>query len=158
MSKVPTSKQESAAQRYVENGGNRSEAYRHAYDAENMSEKAMFVEASRLFQNPVVALKVLELQAEHRERHKVTVDTITTELDEAKKLAKDEKQPAAMTGAIMGKAKIHGLVTDKSKIDLSNKDGSLTPVTLDMSKLSTTAIKELLAARPDLEDDSASDS
>lgn len=110
-----TLKQEAIAQAYIENGGNQSEAYRTAYDAEDMSDEVIWKEASLLFKNPKVAVRVLELQGDHRERHNVTVDTITTELDEAKDLAKDEKQPAAMTGAIMGKAKIHGLITDKKE-------------------------------------------
>ncbi len=141
-----TIKQETACQRLVENGGNRSDAYRYAYDAENMLETTLNVEACRLFKNPNIALRVLELQQEHRERHNVTIDTITNELDDARDLAKDEKQAAAMTGAIMGKAKIHGLVTDKSKIDHTSSDGSMSHP-LDTGKLSTGAIKELLAAR-----------
>ncbi|MCK4501176.1 hypothetical protein KAU11_11815, partial [Candidatus Babeliales bacterium] len=73
-------------------------------------------EASLLFSDPNVSKRVLQLQAGHVERHNVTVDTITKELDEAKDLARDCEQPAAMTGAIMGKAKIHGLVTDKKDV------------------------------------------
>lgn len=109
-----TPKQEAFAQRYVE-CGIASEAYRQSYNAENMEPKAVHVEASRLFSSPKVSLRVMELQEAARERHAVTLDTITKELDEAKDLAKTEKQPAAMTGAIMGKAKIHGLVTDKQQ-------------------------------------------
>lgn len=116
-----TEKQEALAQAYIENRGNQSEAYRTAYKAENMADETIWKEACILFKTPKVAVRVVELQAEHRERHNVTVDSITTELDEAKDLAKDEKQPAAMTGAIMGKAKIHGLVTDKK--EHTGKDG-----------------------------------
>jgi len=117
-----TDKQEAACQAYIECGGNQSEAYRRAYDAENMSPESVWQEASRLFALPHVASRVLELQAIHAERHNVTVDSITKELDAAKDLAFTEKQPAAMTGAIMGKAKIHGLVTDKK--ELAGKDGA----------------------------------
>jgi hypothetical protein len=115
-----TVKQEAAAQAYIENGGNQSEAYRTAYDAENMQDDTIWSRASELFKNSKVAVRVLELQEEHRERHNVTVDTLTKELDEAKDLANDEKQPAAMTGAIMGKAKLHGLITDKTKSDITS--------------------------------------
>ena len=123
-----TLKQEHACQAYIVNSGNKSEAYRAAYNAENMSMEAVNVEACRLFKNPNVALRVLELQESHRERHNVTVDSITTELNEAKDLANKEKQPAAMTTAIMSKAKLHGLLTDKYEhtggfnITLSSKD------------------------------------
>ena len=147
MSDILTQKQEAACQAYIELKGHKSDSYREAYDCTNMSDVSVNVEASRLFKLPHIALRILELQEEHRERHNVTVDTITVELDEARDLAKTTKQPAAMTGAVMGKAKIHGLVTDKQKVDHTSSDGSMTPCTLDVSKLSTTAIKELLAAR-----------
>jgi len=111
-----TVKEEALAQAYIENGGKQSDAYKTAYDAENMGDNSIYVEACRLFKKPKIALRIVELQAEHRERHYVTVDSLTKELDEAKDLAKTEAQPAAMTGAIMGKAKLHGLVTDKQKI------------------------------------------
>lgn len=123
-----TVKQETFIQAYIENGGNKSAAYRTAYNAENMQENVINVKACELFKNGKVAVRMLELQEEHRQRHNVTVDSLTEELDSAKDLAKDEKQPAAMTGAIMGKAKLHGLITDNKKIsgavgvvDLTNK-------------------------------------
>lgn len=115
-----TVKQEAAVQAYIENGGNKSEAYRTAYNAENMSNECLWVKACELFKVGKVAVRVIELQEEHRQRHNVTVDTLTKELDEAKDLAASVEQPAAMTGAIMGKAKLHGLVTDKSKTDLTS--------------------------------------
>ena len=116
-----TDKQEAACQAYIECNGNQSESYRRAYNAENMSPESVWQEASRLFAIPHVSARVLELQAIHAERHNVTIDSITRELDEAMELAKDERQAAAMTGAIMGKAKIHGLITEKK--ELSGKDG-----------------------------------
>jgi len=115
MSNTLTPKQEKFAQRYIELG-NASEAYRQAYDAENMSPEAIKVEACRLLQNPNVALTVINLQEDHRERHKVTVDSITHELDELKEEARTEKQYSPAITAVMGKAKIHGLLTDKSEI------------------------------------------
>ncbi len=146
-----TEKQEAACQAYLECDGNQSEAYRRAYDAENMKPAVIWSEASILFSNPIVAKRVLILQEGHAKRHNVTIDTLTVELNEAKDLAKDTEQPSAMTGAIMGKAKIHGFITDKNQIDHTSKDGSMTP-SLDMSKLSTLAIKELLAARESTSD------
>ena len=126
MSKL-TDKQETACQALIENGGNQSEAYRTAFNADNMAPETIWKEACLLFKNPKVAVRVLELQAEHRERHNVTVDTITKELDENREVAKSEKQSAAMTAATMGKAKIHGLVTDKK--ELTGKDGAPIAIT-----------------------------
>lgn len=121
-----TEKQEAACQAYIECGGNQSEAYRTAYNAENMTSKTVWEEACRLFADPKVSARVLELQEIHRERHNVTVDSITKELDAAKTIAEEERQPAAMTGAILGKAKLHGLMIEKREtkgtldINLSN--------------------------------------
>ncbi len=116
-----TEKQEAACQAYIECGGNQSEAYRQSYNAENMTQKSIWEKASELFANVKVRERVIELQADHAERHKVTIDSITSELNESKELAIETKQSAAMTTAIMSKAKIHGLVIDKketkSKID-----------------------------------------
>lgn len=116
-----TAKQEAACQAYIECGGNQSEAYRTAYDCTNSKPETVWVNSCKLFSDANVMQRVIELQALHAERHNVTVDTITKELDEAKELARECEQPAAMTGAIMGKAKIHGLVTDKKEI--AGKDG-----------------------------------
>lgn len=110
-----TDKQEAACQAYIECGGNQSEAYRREYSTDNMKPETVWSEASTLFNLPHVSKRVIELQAMHAERHNVTVDTITKELNENREVAREESQSAAMTAATMGKAKIHGLVTDKSE-------------------------------------------
>jgi len=115
-----TEKQEAACQAYIECGGNQSEAYRRAYNAENMSPESVWQEACRLFAIPHVSSRVLKLQEDHRERHNVTVDTLTEELEEAREIAKDTQQPAAMTSATMGKAKIHGLAVEKKEVSGPN--------------------------------------
>jgi phage terminase small subunit len=109
-----TPKQEAFARAYVETG-NASEAYRRAYDAENSSPETIKVEASRLLDNPNVALTVVGLQEAARERTLVTIETLTKELDEDRTLARELEMPAAAVSAVMGKAKLHGLITDKSK-------------------------------------------
>ncbi len=119
-----TPKQERFCQKYIETG-NASEAYRQAYDAENMSNEAIKVEACRLLQNPNVSLTVLNLQEEHRDRHRVTVSSLTAELDEDRELARQINQPSAAISAVMGKAKLHGYLVDKaevkSEVDLNAK-------------------------------------
>lgn len=117
-----TPKQEKFAQKYIELS-NASEAYRQAYNAENMSNDAIKVEACRLLQNPNVALTVMKIQEQHAERHRVTVDSITKELDEARSLAMEEKQTSAAISASMGKAKIHGLIIDKAQQRFVDEDG-----------------------------------
>lgn len=110
-----TPKQERFANLVAE-GNAYSVAYREAYDAENMSNEVIWVKASELMSNGKVAVRVMDLQERAAERTLVTVESITKELQEAAELAKDERQPAAMTGAIMGKAKINGLIVNKSEV------------------------------------------
>ena len=48
----------------IADGSDQTSAYRLAYDAQNMSPMAVWVESSRLKRNPKVALKLEELNAE----------------------------------------------------------------------------------------------
>jgi hypothetical protein len=50
------------------------------------------------------------------DKSNVTVDSITDELDEARTRALESEQISAAISATMGKAKLHGLVVDKSEI------------------------------------------
>lgn len=109
-----TPKQQAFALAYVETG-NASEAYRRAYDASNMAPPSVWVEACRTLADPNVSLMVFELQEAAAERTLVTVESLTRELDEDRELARNLEMPAAAVSAVMGKAKLHGLITDKSK-------------------------------------------
>jgi hypothetical protein len=55
---------------------------------------------------------------------KVTVGTLTSELDEARAVAKHCSQPNAMVAATMGKAKLLGLITDKSEVKHGDIDSA----------------------------------
>lgn len=111
-----TPKQEAFAAAFIETS-NASEAYRTAYDVgEDTKPESIWVNASKLLSDAKVAQRVAELQQEHRERHSVTVDSLTQELEEARLVATAEGQGAAMTSATMGKAKLHGLLVDKNEI------------------------------------------
>lgn len=108
-----TPKQEAFALAYVETG-NASEAYRQAYDVgEDTKPQVVWNEASKVLANRYVSVRVMELQQAAQERTLVTVESITAELDQARDLAAQLDQPAAMTGAVMGKAKVNGLLIDR---------------------------------------------
>lgn len=62
-----------------------------------------------------IAERVAELQAIAAKRKKVTVETIVDELEEARDIAKEQGQSAAMVAASTGKAKILGLVVDRTE-------------------------------------------
>lgn len=122
-----TPKQEAFAQAFVELG-NASEAYRLAYDAENMKPESVHRTAKEVYDNPKVASRIAELRGELVERHRLTVDDLIRELEEARSAALfgEKPQAAAMVAATMGKAKILGLEAP-SKIDHTSSDGSMSP-------------------------------
>ncbi|QLB19571.1 terminase small subunit [Mannheimia granulomatis] len=119
-----TPKQEFFCLAYIETG-NASEAYRQAYEAVEMKPETVHRKAKELMDNGKITARIEELKAEHAERHKLTVDDLLRELEEARTLAKTKENPNAMTQATMGKAKLLGL--DKQIIDHTSSDNSLKP-------------------------------
>lgn len=130
-----TPKQDAFAQAYVETS-NASEAYRRTCNVSpETTDKSIWESASRMMSNPKVSSRIMELQAEHALRHNVTIDSLTAELDEDRELARTEKQASAAITAVMGKAKLHGLITDKKElggvggepiqVTIGNKDAAL---------------------------------
>ena len=61
-----TPKQEAAVHEYMKNGGNKSAAYRHAYNTGNMKESTINVKACELFKEGKVSVRVEALQEEVR--------------------------------------------------------------------------------------------
>lgn len=79
--------------------------------------------ASRLNAKEHIQARIEELQSEIREELGVTVESIVEELEEARIHAlKDEKGASAAVSASMGKAKVSGLLVDKT--ELTGKDGA----------------------------------
>ena len=117
-----TPKQEHFARLYVETG-NASEAYRQAYNAENMKPETVTNEAYKLLQSPDISAMVDDLKAEARQRHRVTVDDLLHELEQARAaaLAAPTPQSSAAVSATMGKAKMLGLLVDKAEIKAEAK-------------------------------------
>lgn len=112
-----TPKQEHFARLYVETG-NASEAYRQAYNAENIKPETVTNEAYKLLQSPDISAMVDDLKAEARQRHRVTVDDLLHELEQARAaaLAAPTPQSSAAVSATMGKAKMLGLLVDRAEI------------------------------------------
>lgn len=110
-----TPKQEKFCALYVELG-NASEAYRQAYDAGGMSVNTVKVKASEMLKKGNIAVTVELLKNNAAKRHEITVDDLIRELDENRKVAleADTPQSSAATAATMAKAKLLGLVVDKS--------------------------------------------
>ena len=110
-----TPKERDFALAYIETGS-AAKAYRQVYDHNGNDATARRCGHAVLHRSKVVAL-ITDLQTNHRERHKVTVDGLTWELDKARTLAMDSGNAAAAVQAIMGKAKLHGLLVDKQEIN-----------------------------------------
>lgn len=120
MSQKLTQKQENFCKVYVETG-NASEAYRQAYEAENMKQTTIAVKACELLSDGNVSVRVQELRNEHAVRHNITIDSLIEELEQARQLAFDTGKAAPAVTATMGKAKLLGM--DKQVIEHTGANG-----------------------------------
>jgi phage terminase small subunit len=106
-----TKKQEAFARAYVEIG-NARQAYAKAGYSQGSSLTTQQKEAHKLLHNPKVAPRIHELQAIARRRaeadYAVTVDRLTDMLMDT--YSSDETRPAGKLRAIIGLAKLHGLI------------------------------------------------
>ena len=102
--------------------GNASEAYKRAYNS-NAKPNTLHRKANDLLKHPVIKAEVIAMQEQARERNQVTIDNVVDELEEARQVAKQSGNAAAMVSATLGKAKVLGLVVDKQEV----KQQSLTP-------------------------------
>ena len=117
-----TPKREEFCLAYMETGY-AAEAYRRAFDAENMKPETIYKRASELLANGDIKGRLAELQALAAEKAVVTVLSLTEELEQARALALSTSQPSAAVSASLGKAKLHGLLKDK--VDHTSSDGSM---------------------------------
>jgi len=117
-SKKLTQKQEELAQAYILCQGNQTEAYRTVHPDSKATTKSMWENASKVFRDSKVQARIQELQDMATERHLVTVETITKELEESYNMAKANDQAVAMTGSSVAKGKLHGLFVEKTKVTL----------------------------------------
>ena len=74
-----TAKQESACLKYLE-CGDKSEAYRHAYNTANMKPETINRSAYELFENPKITARMKELRSAIERRTEITVDRVLNEL------------------------------------------------------------------------------
>ena len=118
-----TPKQEAFALAYIETG-NASEAYRRAYNTGNMKPETVNRSAKELLDNRKIAARISEFQAAHQQRHAITIDGLTTHLEDARALAMKNDQATGAVQAVMGTAKLHGMLKDKvehsGELKLSN--------------------------------------
>ncbi len=97
--------------------------------------------ASRLSANESILVRVAEIQGRAAERAAVTIQSLTDELEEARGIAVAEKQSSAAVAATMGKAKLHGLLIDKKRLDGPNGG----PIKIDLTNLPPDEIERLIS-------------
>ena len=85
------------------------------------SEKTAGQIGHELLKKPEIAIALQKAHKRHAERIGVTVDSLTAEYEEARTLAAQNAQSASMVSATTGKAKLHGLVTDKQETDVKGE-------------------------------------
>lgn len=83
-----TLKQEKFCIEYVKTG-NKSEAYRLAYDAEKMATETINNNAYKLFDNNDITTRINELQNEVQKRHNIDIDWC---IDKLKSIVEDDEK------------------------------------------------------------------
>jgi phage terminase small subunit len=116
-----TIKQEKFCNLYIELG-NASEAYRQSYNCQKMKDETVNRTANALLNDRKITARIDELREELAKRHDITKDTLITELEEARQIAKETAKAASMVSATMGKARILGL--DKQVIEHTGTNGT----------------------------------
>lgn len=121
-----TPKQIAFCQAYLETG-DASEAWRRSYDASKSNKNSVNRRGHEMLQHSKVIAYLAEERAHIMARHRITVDDLLSELEEARTaaLGADTVQSSAAVSATMGKAKLLGL--DKQIIDHTSSDGSFMP-------------------------------
>lgn len=76
--------------------------------------------ACRLATNGNIAKRVAALKAKAAEKVIVTVADIAQQLDEDREFARELDSPSAAVSATMGKAKVLGLLEDRTKVDITS--------------------------------------
>jgi phage terminase small subunit len=120
--KALTPKQAAFARAYLEHG-NASLAYKMCYKAEGMNDASVNRMAHDVLHNPKVKAEIEKIQAQALKKTSTTLEDLVAELDKAAQLAQQTSNATAYATAIMHKAKLLGLVTDKAEV----RTGALDP-------------------------------
>jgi len=75
-----TLKEEKTIQEYFKNGGNKTAAYKSAYNTSKMKEETINVKACEFFKKDKIRVRVEELQKQIEEENKISKNKIITEL------------------------------------------------------------------------------
>ncbi len=112
-----TLKQSRFADAYIDTDGNATEAYRRSYNVGNQPPQSLWRRAHEVLHNSKVSARIEQLKRDAAARKEITLDEISEGLREAAALARDRGQVGAMATALMGLAKLGGLVTDRQRVE-----------------------------------------
>ena len=113
-------KQRRFCEEYVVDSNGTQAAIRAGYAA-----NSAVVTASRLLTKANVRERVDQLFAEQRERVEISIDSLTELLLDDRKLAHDNKQAGAAVSATEKLAKLHGLMSERLKVDVNITTGQM---------------------------------
>ena len=119
-----TAKQEAFAQG-IADGLGQADAYRMAYDGEQMKDETVYPNASRLMNNSKVAARVAELKSQVVEKQLWTREMSVKGLMSAYRIALEGKTSTGMTAAVKELNIMHGF-NEPTKLAVDIK---LTPLT-----------------------------
>jgi phage terminase small subunit len=145
---------------YRENGGNGRRAYLAAgYNARlprNSRSVPVDAAASRLLRHVKVNERLQELAAMTTKRHEITVDTLITDLEDDRQLARTEGQASAAVQATMAKARLLGLIIDRKEsgapgdfAGLQTADEVIALVRNELGEEAAKALARLMNAAPE---------
>lgn len=126
-------------------GKSQADAYNAAgYEAEGNSAEAA---ASRLLRNVKISERVAELQERGAKRAEVTVESLITEAEEARKLAMAIEQPSAAVAAIREKGVLSGRRIERSEQGLPGEFSDLDEMSPDELRAHLAAESKTLSLR-----------
>jgi len=100
--------------------GNASEAYRTAYNTQNCSMATVNRNAKALLDDTKIATRIDELRAEQASQNAITIEEITSGLRRAAEAAVAAGQHSAATQALLGLAKLGGLLVEKRQVSVDD--------------------------------------
>ena len=113
-----TSKQSNFVAAFID-GSSQSAAYSMAYQTENMSQKTIWEESSRLRKHPKVAARIIELEVEKEARRRMqALSREDRVLQELEKIAFGDGPVAAKLTALEMLGKHIGLFTPKEVLEV----------------------------------------
>lgn len=114
-----TQKQVNFCNAYLEQG-NASDAYRQAYNAENMKAETVNRRAHELMSNGKIKARIEEMRENAAQGAQVTLESHLNRLAELSLAAQENGQYSAAINAEIARGKAAGLYTEKSRIEHTN--------------------------------------